>query len=84
MTQALSVLLPPIPGLIVGEWFFVKKSKENRKVNWLALISWAAGGVAGYAALQANFFISSIIGMVVTIVFYVVLSKLMDKSLNKL
>ena len=84
VTQALSVLLPPIPGLIVGEWFFVKKSKENRKVNWLALISWAAGGVAGYAALQANFFISSIIGMVVTIVFYVVLSKLLDKSLNKL
>lgn len=83
VTQALSVLLPPIPGLIVGEWFFVKKTKENRKVNWLALISWAAGGVAGYAALQANFFISSIIGMAVTIVVYVALSKLLDEKLNK-
>lgn len=84
VTQALSVLLPPIPGLIVAEWFLVKKSKENISVNWLALISWAGGGIAGYIALKQNFFISAIIGMVVTIVMYVVLSKILDKSVNKL
>lgn len=84
VTQALSVLLPPIPGLIVGEWFLVKKSKENIKVNWLALVAWAAGGLAGYIALQANFFISSVIGMAVTIVVYVALSRLFDKPINKI
>ncbi len=82
VTQALSVLLPPIPGLIVAEWFIVKNSKENRKINWLALISWAVGGVCGYVALKNNFFISAIIGLGSTIVVYVVLSKLLDKTVN--
>lgn len=83
VTQALSVLLPPIPGLIVAEWFIVKNSKENRKINWLALVSWAIGGVCGYIALKNNFFISAIIGLGVTMLVYVVLSKLLDKSVNK-
>jgi len=82
VTQALSVLLPPIPGLVVGEWFIVKKSKENQSINWVAIVSWLAGGVCGYVALKNNFFISPVIGMVATIIFYTLLSKLFDKSLN--
>lgn len=82
VTQALSVLLPPIPGLIVAEWFVIKKSKEFRTVNWLALVSWLGGGICGYAALKNNFFISPIIGMAATIVFYIVLSKLLDDKVN--
>lgn len=82
VTQALSVLLPPIPGLIVGEWFIIKNSKENRSINWVAIISWLGGGVCGYLALKNNFFISSVIGMAATIILYVVLSKLLDKTLN--
>ena len=84
VTQALSVLLPPIPGLIVAEWFIIKNSKEKRSVNWLALVSWLGGSLCGYTALKNNFFISPIIGMVCTMVFYVVLSKLLDKKVNQI
>jgi len=79
----LSVLLPPVPGLIVGECFFVKNSKENKKWNYVALIAWFLGGISGYWALKANFFVSPVVGMVSTIIFYVILSKLLDGTLNK-
>ncbi|MEG1857832.1 MAG: cytosine permease [Pseudoflavonifractor sp.] len=84
VTKALSIFLPPIPGLIVAEWFFVKKSKELKSINWLAIVAWVGGAVAGSLALKANFFISPVIGMGVTIILYVILSKLLDKSVNKL
>lgn len=79
----LSVLLPPVPGLIIGECFFVKNSKENKKWNYVALIAWFLGGLSGYWALKVNFFVSPIIGISATIIFYVILSKLLDAKLNK-
>lgn len=80
--QFLSVLLPPIPGLIVGECFFVKRSKENKEINWVSIVAWVIGGVVGYAALKANFFISPVCGMAATIIAYVALSKALDSKLN--
>lgn len=79
----LSVLLPPVPGLIIGECFFVKNSKEKKDWNIVAIISWLIGGICGYAALKANFFVSPVIGMGATIIIYVILSKLLDSTLNK-
>jgi len=71
----LSVLIPPVPGLIMAEEFFVKSSKADVDINWIAIISWLIGGVAGYFALKSNFFIPPVIGMVVTAVVYIILSK---------
>jgi len=79
----LSVLLPPVPGLIIGECLFVKNSKENKKWNYVALIAWFLGGLSGYWALKANFFVAPVIGIGSTIIFYVILSKLLDAKLNK-
>lgn len=77
--QFLSVLIPPVPGLLAAEYYFIKNSKENVTTNWLAIIAWILGGIAGYASLKANFFISPVIGMVIAFSFYIILSKLFDK-----
>lgn len=83
VVQSLSVLLPPIPGLIVGECFFVKHAKDRKEINWVAIMAWIGGGIVGYAALKANFFISPVCGMAATLVLYIILSKLLDNTLNK-
>ncbi|MDO4554898.1 MAG: cytosine permease [Lachnospiraceae bacterium] len=83
VVQTLSILLPPIPGLIIAEFYFVKKSKENKAINWVAIITWIIGTAVGYVALQNNFLIPAIVSMIVTFVLYIVLSKCLDGVVNK-
>jgi len=78
--QFLSVLIPPVPGLLTAEYYFVKNSKENITTNWLAILAWLIGGTAGYVALNNSFFIPPIVGMVTAGVAYYILSKLFDRN----
>lgn len=83
IVQALSVLIAPVPGLIMAEMLFVKNSKENKEVNSLAIIAWLLGGVAGYISLKKEIFVSAIVGIAVTMIAYLILSKMFDKTINK-
>lgn len=83
VVQTLSVLLPPVPALIIAEYYFVKRSKENKAINWVGIITWALGTLVGYIALQHSFLVPAIVSMVVTFVLYIILSKALDGVLNK-
>ncbi len=76
----LSVLIPPVPGLIIAEEVFVKSPKDNQKTNYIALIAWLVAGVAAQLSLINNFFVPPIIGIVVSMVVYTVLSKITNKN----
>lgn len=80
VVQTLSVLLPPVPGMIIAEYFIVKKSKENKVINWVAIVSWAIGTAVGRIALTYSFFIPAIVSMAATFVLYILMSKLFDKD----
>lgn len=83
VVSSLSVLLPPVPALIIAEHYFVKRSKENKTINWVGIITWALGTAIGYVALQHNFLVPAIVSMVVTFVLYIILSKALDGVFNK-
>ncbi len=83
VTQSLSILLPPIPAFIIAEHFFIKRSKENKAINWVAIIAWVVGSAVGYVALQKSFLVPAIVSMVVTFVLYIILSKALDGTLNR-
>jgi cytosine permease len=83
IVKALGVFIGPIPGLLIAEYYFVKKSKASKDLNIIAIISWFGGALAGYISLRNNFFISAVIGLFVTMILYVILSKLFDDTLNK-
>ncbi len=80
--QFLSVLIPPVPGLLIAEEAFIKNSKESLKTNPIAIVSWLLAGVASYISLKADIFIPPIIGIVTSIIFYVALSKIFDAKLT--
>lgn len=77
--QFLSVLMTPIPALIVSERYLVRRSKAKVLVNPLALAAWLLGGVVGQLCLQFDFFVSPAVAFACTVVAYVVLSKLLDE-----
>ena len=83
VTQMLSVLLPPIPGMMIAEYWVVRRSKAHKAINWVAIITWAAGTVLGEVALQHNFLIPAIVSMAVTFILYIILSLVLDPVLNK-
>ncbi|WP_353893572.1 cytosine permease [Proteinivorax hydrogeniformans] len=78
----LSVLITPVPGLIIAEEAIVKSPNSEKVVNWFGIIAWLAGGITGFIALQANFFIPPVIGMGTSFVIYVVLGKLVCKNVS--
>lgn len=78
VTNFLSVLVPPITGLLAAEYLVIKRSKAGKKINWIAIVSWLGGAIL--AKLFGEVFITAIIGIVVTFVLYVVLSKIFDKE----
>ena len=78
----LSLLIPPVPGLIIGEEFFVKKSKERTNVNGVALVSWFLAGAASYLSLRADVFVPPLVGIITSCILYVVLSKIFNKKVN--
>ena len=77
--QFLSVLLAPVPALIIAEYCFVKNSKAGIGFNPVALVCWLAGGAVGQLCLMANFFVSTVVAFAFTLVLYTVLSKAFDK-----
>lgn len=83
VVQTLSILLPPIPGMMIAEHFFVKNSKEEKPINWIAMISWVIGTVVGKICLMNNFLIPAIVSMALTFICYIILSKALDSKLNK-
>lgn len=74
--SALSVLFPPLPGMIIAEMVFVKSPQHERKLNSLALITWVIAGVAGTIALRANFFIPPVVNLLTAAIVYTLLMKL--------
>lgn len=83
VVQTLSVLLPPIPGMIIAEEYFVKRSKEQKSINWVAMLAWVIGTAVGYVALRYNFLVPAMVSMAVTFIAYIVFSKALDHVLNK-
>lgn len=83
VVKALSVLLPPLPAMMIAEHWFVKNSKENRNINWVGLISWALATTIGQIAVNHNFFIPAVVSMIVAFFLYWGLSKALDSKLNK-
>jgi len=79
IVKFLSLLIPPVPGLIAAEEFFVKNSKENVGLNSVAIIAWLIAGVASYLSLKYNFFITPVIGLLTSTIAYTLLSKLTNK-----
>lgn len=82
IVKFLSLLIPPVPGLIIAEEVFIKKSKENINTNGVAIVSWFIAGVASYISLKQNFFIPPIVGILVSVVTYVILSKIFNKKVE--
>ena len=80
--QTLSVLLPPLPAIMVAEHWVVKNSKAEKNISWTGLLAWAMGSVVGQIAKVNNFLIPAVVSMVVAFVAYIILSKLFDKKAN--
>ena len=81
--KALSVLLPPIPAMMIAEQWCVKNSKENQTINWVGLLAWAISTTIGQICINHNFLIPAVVSMVVAFFLYWGLSKALDKSWNK-
>ena len=83
VVKALSVLLPPIPAMMIAEQWCVKNSKENQNINWVGIVSWIVATVIGQICVNRNFLIPAVVSMVVAFFLYWGLSKALDKSWNK-
>ncbi len=83
VTQTLSILLPPVPGLIIAEHYVIKRSKEEKTINWVAIITWGLSTAIGYIALQNSFLIPVVISRGASFLLYIILSKVLDNRLNK-
>lgn len=77
----LGLLIPPVPGLIIAEECFVRRSKADLPVNWNAILSWLIGGALSYISLKTNFFIPPIIGIIGSMIAYVILNTVFEKKL---
>lgn len=81
--QFLSLLVPPVPAIIISEEFFVKNSKSNILANKSAILSWFFGGLASYICLKANFFVPPIIGILTAGILYILFEKIKNKKIIK-
>ena len=75
IVKALSVLLPPIPAMMIAEQWCVKNSKENQTINWVGIVSWIIATVIGQICVNRNFLIPAVVSMVVAF-FYRVSARL--------
>lgn len=80
-----SSCVPPVVGAAVADyWIIGKGDPENWKpvegVNWVGIVSWLLGVVAALAL--PNFFIPAINGMVVSLVCYLIGSRLTGKKVE--
>ena len=70
VVKALSVLLPPIPAMMIAEQWCVKNSKENQNINWVGIVSWIVATVIGQICVNRNFLIPAVVSMVVAFLLY--------------
>lgn len=80
--QSLSLLIPPVVGMIIAEEFFVKRPKSHLKLNKTAIIAWATAAVASYISLSVDFFIPPVIGILTAIILYTFIEKLSTKTID--
>lgn len=80
ITQFLSFLIAPVPGIIIAEEFFVKKPKPTVLLNKTAIFAWIVGGVSGYVSLKFNFFISPLVGIIAAATVFILLEKVVKKA----
>lgn len=73
--QFLSLLVPPVPAIIIAEEFFVKQSKSNVFANKTAILSWFLGGIASYICLKFHFFVPPVVGILTAGCIYILLEK---------
>ncbi|MGY3718298.1 cytosine permease [Sutcliffiella cohnii] len=80
----LGVLIPPIAGVIIADYFVLNKEKykfeENtvfKQVKWNSLIAWLLGVAGG---LFLTWGISSLNGIVIAFIFQIILNRLAKKS----
>ena len=78
--KTLSVLLPPLPAIMIAEHWFVKNSKAEKAISWSGIITWALATTCGQIAINHNFLIPAVVSMVVAFVLYIVVSKIFDKK----
>ena len=78
--KTLSVLLPPLPAIMIAEHWFVKNSKEDKTISWTGIVTWALATTIGQIAINHNFLIPAVVSMVVAFVLYIVVSKIFDKK----
>lgn len=81
--QSLSLLIPPVVGMIIAEEFFVKKPKSNFKMNKTAMIAWIVASIASYISLSMNFFVPPAIGILIAVILYTSMEKLRSKELKE-
>ncbi|MEA4891157.1 MAG: cytosine permease [Peptococcaceae bacterium] len=77
--QFLSILMPPMPGVLIAQEYFIKKPKDQLISNKYALISWLSGGILAYISLKTNFFVPPVIGIVSAGLIHYILEKFTAK-----
>jgi cytosine permease len=82
----LSAFIPPVAGVIIADYWIVHKGrKENfhlrEGINTAGIIAFAVGAVAAYTSSLIGFFIAPVNGIVLSMVLYVILTKIIpDKA----
>jgi cytosine permease len=76
----LSILIPPVPGIIIAQEFFVKRNQLDSLFNRGAMIAWLVGGVAGYISMRAEFLIPAVIGIIAAGLCYFLINKLTSRQ----
>ena len=79
----LNSMLPPVGGIIIADFFFIKKRKYDnirntkfKKVNWIAIIAFLAGSIVANVITVGVIALNAII---TTILVYVIGTKITNK-----
>lgn len=82
IVSALSILIPPIAGVMISEGLIIRKSKHELTGNKSAFIAWMLGALTSYLSLKFNFFISPLLGLLVATLTYAILEKVKKVEYN--
>lgn len=78
----LSAIMPPVAGVMIADYYIFGKAKpENwyrvKGVNWIGILSWGVGAVAG---LFFSFFSSGFDSILAATIAYIILNALLGKT----
>lgn len=79
--QSLSLLIPPVVGMIIAEEFFIKRPKTHLKLNKTAMVVWAIAAITSYISLMLDFFVPPVIGILTAMFIYVLVEKISAKKI---